>query len=121
MGYVVNPALGEGAVGHMTFHKKFDGELDATSVVEMLHVQGGVKGSAVYVAIEHISGTLQGRSGTFCAYHSGVMNRGASSLAIFIVPDSGTDQLEGVAGSMQIDIVDSKHFYTLDFTLPSPA
>lgn len=117
--YAVNPALGDGAIGHMTFHKHFHGELDATSVVEMLHVQGSVKGSAVYVAIERITGRLQGRSGSFCAHHTGVMNRGASSLAVVIVPDSGTEQLEGLAGTMQIDIVDGKHFYTVDFTLPA--
>lgn len=116
--YEVNPALGEGAIGHMTFHKQFDGELDATSVVEMLHVRGNVKGSAVYVAIERIVGRLQGRAGSFCAHHTGVMNRGAQSLAVVIVPDSGTEELEGIAGTMQIDIVDGKHFYTLDFTLP---
>ena len=116
--YAVNPALGGGAIGHMTFHKQFEGELDATSVVEMLHVQGGVKGSAVYVAIERFDGRLQGLSGTFSAHHTGVMNRGVSSLSVLIVPDSGTGELEGLAGTMQIDIVDGKHFYTLDFTLP---
>ena len=114
-----NPPLGEAQVGHMTFHKRFEGELDAAGVVEMLHVQGHEKGSAAYVAIEHITGKLQGRSGSFCTHHTGVMNRGVPSLSVLIVPDSGTDQLKGLAGSMQIDIVDGQHFYTIDFTLPA--
>jgi hypothetical protein len=79
---------------------------------------GSVKGSGVYVAIERVTGTLNGRSGTFVLAHRGTMTRGAQDLVITIVPDSGTDGLAGIAGSMTITITDGKHFYDLEFTLP---
>jgi len=110
--------MGDGvAVGHYRFDKHFQGELDATSVVHMLAVGTDVPGSAAYVAIERLSGTLQGRSGSFFLQHNGVMNRGAASLSLTIVPDSGSGDLKGIAGHMAIDITDGKHFYTLDYAL----
>lgn len=84
----------------------------------MLTALTDVEGSAGYVAIKQVSGTLAGRSGTFVLQHSGVMMRGAQQLTITVVPDSGTEQLVGLAGRMEIDIVDGKHFYTLQYTLP---
>ena len=74
-------------------------------------------GSAGYVAIERVSGTLQGRGGTFVLQHNGIMNRGAPQLSMTVVPDSGTDQLAGLAGTMTINIVDGKHFYDFAYTL----
>jgi hypothetical protein len=108
--------MGDGAqAGHFRFDKRFDGPLQATSVVHMLAVGTAVEGSAAYVAIERISGTLDGRQGAFFAQHNGVMDRGTPSLSLTVVPDSGTDGLQGLSGSMRIDIVDGQHFYTFDY------
>jgi len=77
-----------------------------------------VKNSGVYVAVERFAGTVNGKRGTFIMHHTGIMERGAQRLSITIVPDSGTDQLAGISGSMSIDIKDGKHFYSLDYSLP---
>ena len=108
---------GDASVGHSRFDKRFHGPLDATSVVHMLAVMAPVQGSGAYVAIERIEGTLDGRAGSFFAQHSGVMDRGTPSLALTVVPDTGTGQLSGLRGRMAIEIVDGKHFYTLDYEL----
>jgi hypothetical protein len=106
------------AMGRMALQKTFHGDLDGTSHGEMLTAMGQVQGSAVYVAIERFKGTLQGRSGTFALGHMGTMTRGAQQLTINVVPDSGTDQLKGIAGSMTIRIeAGGKHFYDLSYTL----
>ena len=79
-----------------------------------------MKGSAVYVATERVSGKLGGRSGTFLLAHRGVMNRGAQQLEIDVVPDSGTGELQGIAGKLSINITpDGKHFNDFEYTLPS--
>ena len=111
--------MGGGAsAGHYRFEKQFHGELEASSIVHMLAVGTDVPGSAAYVAIERLSGTLHGLAGSFFLQHNGVMNRGAASLSLTIVPDSGTGDLLGISGRMAIDITAGKHFYTLDYTLP---
>ena len=110
--------MGDGlTIGHYRFDKHFRGELEATSVVHMLAVGTDMPGSAAYVAIERLAGALQGRTGTFFLQHNGVMDRGAASLSLTIVPDSGTGDLQGITGHMAIDITDGKHFYTLDYAL----
>jgi hypothetical protein len=104
-------------LGHMRFAKRFHGPLDATGSVEMIAASTPIKGSAGYVAIEHVTGTLDGRAGSFILQHSGTMDRGAPSLSVRVVPDSGTGALRGLAGTMAIDIVDGKHLYRFDYTL----
>jgi hypothetical protein len=101
----------------MSIDKQFYGDLEATSKGEMLSAGTAVKGSAGYVAIERVSGTLHGRGGTFVLQHNGTMTRGAPQLTITVVPDSGTDQLMGLAGSMAIQIADGKHSYDFEYTL----
>lgn len=114
--------LGDGVEArHSRFDKRFHGELEATSVVHMLSIGTDVPGSAAYVAIERLSATLLGRTGTFFLQHRGTMTRGAPSLLLTVVPDSGTAGLTGLTGSMAIDIIDGKHFYTFDFTRGEPA
>jgi hypothetical protein len=111
--------MGDGVeAGHYRFDKQFEGPLDATSVVHMLAVGTAVPGSAGYVAIERVRGTLDGRAGTFFFQHFGLMERGKASLTLTVVPDSGTEGLEGLRGKLAIDIVDGQHFYTFDYTLP---
>jgi hypothetical protein len=84
----------------------------------MLSAMGNVQGSAGYVAIERVTGTLHGKRGSFVLQHTGTMDRGAPSLSIHVVPDSGTEELVGLTGSMQIQIEQGKHFYTFDYSLP---
>jgi hypothetical protein len=103
----------------MSIDKRFHGDLEATSRGEMLSAMTAVKGSAAYSAVEHVSGTLGGRRGTFVLQHTGVMARGAQRLGITVVPDSGTGELAGLAGTMQIHVEGGKHSYTFDYTLPA--
>jgi len=105
-------------VGRMTIDKQFHGDLEGTSKGEMLTAMTAVKGSAGYVAIERVTGTLRGRKGTFALQHTGIMTRGTPSLTITVVPDSGTDQLAGLSGKMAIVIgTDGKHSCEFDYTL----
>ena len=113
-----NPVAESANLGRMSIDKKFSGDLEATSKGEMLSVMTEVKGSAGYVALERVSGTLQGRSGTFVLQHTATMTRGAPELSVTVVPDSGTGQLTGLAGKMTIKIEAGKHFYEFDYTLP---
>ena len=109
---------GEGAsMARIRLEKTFHGALDATSVVEMMSVGTTVQGSAAYVALEHVSGRLDGRSGTFALQHAGTMARGVPTLSVTVVPDSGTGELQGLAGTLAIDIIDGLHHYTFDFEL----
>jgi hypothetical protein len=112
-----NQSAAGGGLGRMSLDKQFHGELGGTSVGEMLTAMTSTKGSAGYVAVERFTGSLAGKSGTFMLQHSGTMNRGAQSLAISVVPDSGTDELTGLEGRMGIRIEGGKHFYDLDYTL----
>jgi hypothetical protein len=112
--------VGDPTVGRMSLDKQFLGPLDAISKGQMLAVSTEVQGSAGYVAIERVSGTLDGRKGTFALQHSGTMTRGTPQLSITVVPDSGTDELTGLAGKMTINIVDGKHFYEFEYTVASP-
>jgi Protein of unknown function (DUF3224) len=117
---VTPQAAPEGAdaeVGRMTVDKQFHGDLEGTSKGVMLAASTSVKGSAGYVAMEKVTGTLKGRSGSFILQHSGTMTRGAPQLKVSVVPDSGTGQLVGIAGTMDIKIADGKHSYDFEYTL----
>jgi hypothetical protein len=108
---------GEAPLGRMVIDKQFHGDLEAASKGQMLAAGTNVKGSAGYVAMERVNGTLHGHSGTFVLQHSGTMSRGAQQLTVSVVPDSGTGQLEGLAGNMNIIIADGKHSYEFEYTL----
>ena len=110
-----NPGI-EG-VGRMSIDKQYHGELEATGRGQMLTGGTPIKNSAGYVAIERVTGTLKGRKGSFILQHNGIMTRGTPSLVISVVPDSGTDQLDGLRGTMSIRIEGGKHFYELTYTL----
>ena len=101
----------------MSLDKAFHGPLEATSKGEMLTAGGSVKGSAGYVAIERVSGALNGRRGTFALQHSGTMTRGEPQLTITVVPDSGTGDLAGLSGRMTIEIAGGAHSYGFDYAL----
>jgi hypothetical protein len=104
----------------MSLDKQFHGDLEATSKGEMIATQTDVKGSAGYVAMERVTGTLAGRKGSFVLQHSATMNRGVPELSITVVPDSGTDELTGLTGKMNIIIIIAagKHSYEFDYALP---
>jgi len=105
-------------LSRMTIDKQFHGALEATSKGQMLAAGTAVKGSAGYVAIELVTGTLEGRAGTFVLQHSGTMNRGTPALVITVVPDSGTGELAGLTGTMAIVIAEGTYSYNFDYTLP---
>ena len=112
------PGIEAAKLGRMTIDKQFHGDLQAHSLGEMMSAMGEIKGSAGYVAIERVTGTLLGKKGSFVLMHTGIMNRGQPQLTIQVVPDSGTDELTGISGTMAIDIKEGQHFYSFDFSLP---
>ncbi len=103
--------------GRMSIDKKFEGALDATSMGEMLSAITPVKGSAGYVAIEQVSGSLSGKQGGFVLQHFGIMDRGSDRLVLEVVPDSGTGELSGLKGEMAISIENGQHYYEFDYEL----
>ena len=105
-------------LGRLTIDKQYHGDLSGTGKGQMLTATTGVKESAVYVAVERVSGTLAGRTGSFALYHNGIMERGTPHLSINVVPDSGTGQLTGITGKMDIKIADGKHTYDFEYSLP---
>jgi Protein of unknown function (DUF3224) len=108
-------------LGRMSIGKRFHGDLEAISNGEMLSALTDVKGSAGYVAIERVSGTLHGRDGTFVLQHTGTMTRGVPQLSVTVVPDSASGDLSGLSGSMIIKIEAGKHSYEFDYTIPEAA
>lgn len=112
------PGIEPANLGRLTIDKQFRGDLEATSLGEMLSAAGQVHGSAGYVAIERVTGTLHGKQGSFVLQHHGIMDRGVPQLSVIVVPDSGTDALTGLSGSMQIQIEQGRHFYLFDYALP---
>ena len=106
-----------GGFGRLSIDKQFSGALNGTGKGQMVAGMTAVEGSAAYVALERVSGTLNGRTGTFVLQHTGVMTRGAQELRITVVPDSGTGELTGLAGTMKIIIEGGKHSYELEYTI----
>jgi hypothetical protein len=109
---------GRTATGRMLLEKQYSCELQAGGKGEMLTAMTDTKGSAAYVAIERITGTLKGKAGSFVVQHAGTMRGGDSQLSVTIVPDSGTGELAGISGRMSLKQVDRKHRYELDYELP---
>jgi len=111
-------AAAEGLLGRHTLAKVYNGPLDATATGEMLSAGTATPGSAGYVAIEKVTGTLDGRKGSFYLQHSGTLTRGQGTVSIHVIPDSGTDDLIGLSGTMQIVIADGgRHSYVFDYEL----
>ena len=106
-------------LGRFLLTKKFSGDLDASARGHMLSAGTGTKGSAAYVAIDQVMGTLEGRKGSFVLQHTGSMRRGASSLSVMVVPDSGTEELAGLRGTLSINIVEGRHFYDFLYSFAS--
>ena len=107
---------GAAGLGRMTIDKTFSGDLAATSRGQMLGARTAVDGSAGYVALERVEGTLHGKQGAFLLQHSGTMTRGTPALTVTVVPDSGTEQLTGLSGKLAIIIEGKKHSYEFDYS-----
>jgi len=105
------------SLGRLSLDKQFEGDLTAVGKGEMLTALTPTKGSAGYVAIERVTGTLNGRSGSFVFQHTGTMDQGAQRLSITVVPGSGTGELTGISGSFTINIVERQHFYEFEYSL----
>jgi hypothetical protein len=107
----------ESKIARLTIDKKFRGDLEGTSAGLMLSAGAPAKGSAGYVAMEHVTGTLNGRPGSFALQHSGTMDRGTQQLTVSVVPGSGTGELAGLSGTMRIIIApDRTHSYELEYS-----
>ncbi len=113
------PAEGAPPFGRFVLEKRYHGALDATGQGEMIASMTEVKGSAAYSALERVDGVLDGRRGAFVIQHTGVMDRGAPSLRITVVPDSGTGELAGLTGTMEIVIEGGAHSYVFEYALGS--
>ena len=105
-------------LARMSIDKQIAGDLVATTSGQMLSAMTGTEGSAGYVAIERVDGTLKGRKGTFVLQHSGSMNRGSPSLSVTVVPDSGTGELVGLTGEFKIIVAEGTHSYEFTYALP---
>jgi hypothetical protein len=110
---------GDSPIGSMSIDKTFHGDLQGSSVGQMLAFRSGVEGSAGYVAMERVTGTLGGKQGSFTFQHSGLMDKGAQSLTVVVVPDSGTEGLSGLTGTMNIIVTAGKHDYQFCYALPA--
>lgn len=108
----------DATLGRMAIDKEFTGPLTAQSKGMMTAFMTATKGSGGYVAIEKVTGKLEGREGTFVLQHSSIMERGAQQQNIFVIPDSGTGELLGLTGKMLIRIEAGKHFYDFSYRLP---
>ncbi|WP_026802366.1 DUF3224 domain-containing protein [Arenimonas oryziterrae] len=111
--------VGHPSIGRLGLFKQFHGDIEGVAHGQMLGVRTAVEGSAGYVAIDHVEASVHGRRGTFVLQHSGTMRQGQMSLVVTVVPDSGTDELTGLRGRLDIQIVDGKHYYDFAYELPS--
>jgi hypothetical protein len=107
----------DSGIGRMSLNKHYQGALQAEGKGEMLAYMDRALGSGVYVAVERVTGALEGRSGSFLLHHTGIMTRGAPGLTVGVVPDSGSGELTGLRGSLNIRIEGGKHYYDFDYTL----
>jgi hypothetical protein len=112
-----HPAEDESGIGRYTIDKKFQGDLEGTSRLEMLAVGTAVEGSAGYVAMEKVNATLLGLTGAFALQHTGTMSRGTAQLSVSVVPDSGTGELEGLTGHMTIKVEGARHSYVFEYSV----
>ena len=112
------PPEHEAKIGRMSINKTFQGDLSANSKGEMLSATTNIKGSAGYVAIEQVSGTLNNKSGSFILQHFGIMSGSTHKLTLEVIPNSGTEELLGLSGSMQILISEGVHQYEFDYDIP---
>ena len=112
--------VGDPGIGRMGLHKVFEGGLAGEARGQMLAMRTPVDGSAVYVALDRFEGKLDGRRGGFSLHHRGVMDAGVAALEVWVAPDSGSGELTGLRGRLDIRVEGKEHFYQLDYSLPGP-
>ena len=112
------PGVGDDSIGRFGLHKQFEGALRGEALGQMLATRSPVEGSAAYVALDRFEGELDGRRGGFALAHRGLMDRGTPQLEVLVVADSGSGELEGLRGRLDIRIEGKAHFYDFDYTLP---
>ena len=110
--------VGDASIGRMGLHKSFEGGLSGEAHGQMLAMRTPVDGSAVYVALDRFEGALDGRRGGFALHHRGVMDAGVAALEVWVAPDSGSGELTGLRGKLDIRVEGKEHFYQLDYSLP---
>lgn len=108
-----------GAFGRLSIDKVLHGDLEGTSLGQMLAQGDGKGASGGYVALERVTGTLRGRKGTFVLMHTGTLVDHRPEMAVTVVPGSGTGELAGLSGRFQILIEGGKHSYVFDYSLPA--
>ena len=113
--------VGDASIGRIGLHKRFEGGLSGEALGQMLATRSPVDGSAAYVALDRFEGELDGRRGGFALHHRGVMDAGVAALEVWVAPDSGSGELAGLRGKLDIRVEDKEHFYQLDYSLPSEA
>lgn len=106
---------GRTTLARMLLDKQYDGDLVATGKGEMLTAVTDTQGAASYVAIEHVTGTLDGRTGSFVLHHLGTMAGSVDQLVMAIVAESGTGELAGISGQFAVKVVDGKHLFEFDY------
>jgi len=115
----IPPQDANARTGHLTFTKVFHGQIDGTSTGDMLAVGSATSDKGAYVAIEWITGTLDGKAGSFALHHNGTKQGGEANMDINVVPGSGTGQLEGIAGKFEIRFEGKQHHYRFEYSLPA--
>ena len=105
-------------LGRLSINKTFRGDMEGNSQGQMLSAGTSIPNSAGYVAIERVEGTLKGKRGSFVLQHSGTMDRGTPSLLVTVVPDSGTEELTGISGTLAIIMAEGKHSYDFEYSIP---
>jgi Protein of unknown function (DUF3224) len=113
----MTPSPIDDGLGRFLLAKTYVGDLVGTARGQMLAYSTSVEGSAAYVALEVFNGSIGQRTGTFALQHRGVMDRGTPNLTVSVVPDSGTGDLVGIAGSLEIIVADGTHRYELTYEL----
>src|SRR5579884_509656 len=109
------PAQG---LSRFSINKKFDGDIKGTSKGEMISGGDPKQGAAGYVAMEVVTGTLMGKTGSFALQHMATMNQNGPKMSVIVVPGSGTGELKGISGEFQIQIANRQHSYAFDYALP---
>ena len=112
------PAKSATGLSRLSLDKTFTGALDATGAGEMLAAGSADHQQGAYVALEIITGTLDGRKGSFACVHRALMRDGVpEEWTVTVVPGSGTGELAGLEGAMTITITQGRHDYDFAYRL----
>lgn len=117
----VSPVGKDAGLSCYSLEKTFHGDMEGTAKGEMLASMTEGTGAMAYVALDHVTGTLDGHSGSFYLAHTATMKKGDAAsgvMKIVVVKDSGTGELAGLSGELTI-IIDAKggHSYLFDYEL----